>query len=159
MIKATSSNMKEKIETIKTTRLFLLSVIEGLSEEQFNRIPEGFNNNIIWNLGHMIAAQQGICYLRSGLELQVPENIFHEFKPGSKPEKKYSQQEINDIRSLMISSLDQLITDLEKDIFKNYTNITTRYNVELKNIADAIDFMPFHEGLHSGYIMSLRKLV
>lgn len=154
-----SSNMKEKIETIKTTRLFLLSMIEGLSEEQFNRIPEGFNNNIIWNLGHMIAAQQGICYLRSGLELKVPENIFHEFKPGSKPEKHYTQQEINHIRSLMISTLDQLITDLEKNIFINYTNITTRYNVELKNITDAITFMPFHEGLHSGYIMSFRKLV
>lgn len=151
--------MKEKIETIKTTRLFLLSVIEGLNLEQFNKVPEGFNNNIIWNLGHMIAAQQGICYLRSGLELKVPENIFHEFKPGSKPERHYSQQEINDIRSMMISTLDQLITDLENGIFKTYTNITTRYNVELKNISDAIDFIPFHEGLHSGCIMSLRKLV
>jgi len=151
--------MKEKIETIKTTRLFLLSVIEGLNLEQFNKVPEGFNNNIIWNLGHMIAAQQGICYLRSGLELKVPENIFHEFKPGSKPERHYSQQEINDIRCMMISTLDQLITDLENGIFKTYTNITTRYNVELKNISDAIDFIPFHEGLHSGCIMSLRKLV
>ncbi len=155
----TGNKMKEKIETIKTTRLFLLNTIDGLSEEQFNRIPEGFNNNIIWNLGHMIAAQQGICYLRSGLALQVPENIFHEFKPGSKPEKSYNQQEINKICRLMTDTLDQLITDIEKEIFINYTNITTRYNVELKNIADAIAFLPFHEGLHSGYIMSLRKLV
>ncbi|MBH2003841.1 MAG: DinB family protein [Sphingobacteriia bacterium] len=151
--------MKEKIENVKTTRSFLLKAVNELSEEQLNKIPDGFNNNIIWNLGHMIAAQQGICYLRSGLELRITENIFHEFKPGSKPERHYNQKEINNIRELMISTLDQLESDLNSQLFENYTNIVTRYNVELKNITDAVNFLPFHEGLHSGYIMSLRKLV
>ncbi|HJV18530.1 MAG TPA: DinB family protein [Sediminibacterium sp.] len=151
--------MKERIERIKTTRSFLLSMISELSETQLNKIPEGFNNNIIWNLGHMIAAQQGICYLRSGLELRVAENIFHEFKPGSKPEKYYDREAINSICDQLISTLDQLEADLDKQLFVNYTSVVTRYNVELKNITDAVNFLPFHEGLHSGYIMSLRKLV
>jgi hypothetical protein len=57
--------MKSQIEIIKKTRTFLLEQIKNLGNEEFNRVAEGFNNNIIWNLGHMIAAQQGICYKRA----------------------------------------------------------------------------------------------
>jgi hypothetical protein len=59
--------MKKHLGWIKKTRTSLLNMISGLSLEQINKVPEGFNNNIIWNLGHLVSAQQGICYSRSGL--------------------------------------------------------------------------------------------
>ena len=54
--------MKPQIETIRKTRSFLLEQIRNFGNEQLNQVAEGFNNNIVWNLGHMIAAQQGMCY-------------------------------------------------------------------------------------------------
>ncbi len=50
--------MNNKIEKIKKTRRFLLNLVSELSTDQLNEIPPDFNNNIIWNMGHLIAAQQ-----------------------------------------------------------------------------------------------------
>ena len=151
--------MTKAIETIKQPRIKILEELQNFSLDQLNDIPAGFNNNIIWNLGHMIAAQQGICYARSGVDKLVSDEFFMAYKPGSKPEKFIDQAEYETIKELLFSTLHQFETDLENSLFVNYTPVMTRYNVELNNIQDAIEFLPFHEGLHIGYIMSLRKVV
>ena len=43
--------------TIKT-RIFLNSFIENLPLSELNKVPDGFNNNIIWNIAHVIVTQQ-----------------------------------------------------------------------------------------------------
>lgn len=151
--------MRRLIDIIKQPRLLVLKEIENFSTEQLNKIPEGFNNNIAWNLGHMIAAQQGICYKRSGLDTTVTEEFFHAYKPGTKPEKFIDTAEITFIKEQLFITLEQLEADMNKGIFINYTQVMTRYGIELSSIDQAISFLPFHEGLHIGYIMSLRKLV
>ena len=67
--------MTKQIEIIRKTRAYLLESLKDLSTEQFNQIPGGFNNNIIWNLGHMIATQQGICYIRAGITQTVDQGV------------------------------------------------------------------------------------
>jgi len=37
--------------------------------------------------------------------------------------------------------------------------MTTRYGVTLSNIEEAIRFVPFHDGLHTGCIMALKRTV
>ena len=61
--------MTKAIEIIKLPRVHLLDVVKDLSIEQLNHIPDGFNNNIIWNLAHIVATQQNICYKRAGLDI------------------------------------------------------------------------------------------
>src|SRR5258708_15016570 len=112
--------MKSQIETIRKTRSFLLEQIKNLSGEQLNHIPEGFNNNIIWNLGHMIAAQQGICYIRAGLTSHMTEDFINTFKSGTKPERAFSEAEIENIKSLLFSTIDQLEEDYRNNIFGGY---------------------------------------
>ncbi|HEY9002349.1 MAG TPA: DinB family protein [Mucilaginibacter sp.] len=151
--------MTKQIEIIRKTRAYLLKNLEGLTTEQYNKIPEGFNNNIIWNLGHLIAAQQGVCYLRGGLAPRVEEDIINSFKSGTKPERPLSEAEIENIKALLFSTLDLLEEDYNNNIFGRYTAWTTRYDVELASIDDAINFLPFHEGLHSGCTNALKRLV
>jgi len=151
--------MKRAIEIIKQPRQKILDEINHLSVEQLNKIPEGFNNNIIWNLGHMIAAQQGICYMRAGLPVRVSDELFHAYKSGTKPEGFVDAEGVEEIKQLLFTTLDQLEADFDNGIFTNYTSFITRYDIPLSSIDEAIAFLPFHEGLHIGYIMSLRKLV
>jgi hypothetical protein len=151
--------MKNQIETIKKVRTFLLASIKDLTAGQLNKIPAGFNNNIIWNLGHMVAAQQGICYKRAGLQAMISDEFWEKYRSGSKPEGIVDEAEIDYIKQVFFTSLDQLNADYDKDIFSGYTAWTTRYDVEIANIDDALSFVPFHEGLHSGVIGTLRKLV
>lgn len=151
--------MNRSIENIQHPRLRILEAINSLTIEQLNKVPEGFNNNIVWNLAHMVAAQQGICYRRAGLDMMIDDDFFNAYKPDTKPEKFVDEAGFANIKELMTATLKQFDTDYDAGIFGNYGAFTTRYGVELRNIDDAIGFIPFHEGLHIGYIMSLRKLV
>ena len=151
--------MTKQIEIIRKTRSFLLNQLKDLTTEQYNKIPEGFNNNIIWNLGHMIAAQQGVCYIRAGLTPRLGEDFINSYKSGTKPEKALSEAEIEEIKSLLFSTLNQLEEDYNNNVFREYPAWATRYGVELASIDEAINFIQFHEGIHSGCTTALKKLV
>ncbi len=151
--------MSIEIERIIRTRKYLLEQVENLSIESLNKVPEGFNNNIIWNLGHLIAAQQGICYARSGVGTAVDEKYFLNYKPGTKPTESIDENEVEQIKALLITSLDNLEADINNNLFKTYSSFTTRYGVDISNIDDALQFLMFHEGLHSGTVMALKRLV
>ncbi len=151
--------MIKAIQTLKTLRASTLKLVEGLTIEQLNKIPNGFTNNIMWNLGHLIAAQQGVCYTRAGLATPVDQNLIGPYKPGTKPESIVSENEVEEIKALLVATIDQLEADYNKGIFKEYPAFTTRYGVELASIEDAIDFLPFHDGLHMGYIMALKRAI
>ncbi|MGN6645715.1 MAG: DinB family protein [Cytophaga sp.] len=149
--------MKKEIDRLKKTRSFLLSLLKDLNTVQLNEIPSGFNNNIIWNLGHLIASQQGLCYLRSGLTPVVDEKIIQLYKSQTRPEALVSAEEITRIKQVSLTVLDQLEEDYQKNKFSSYEAFTTRYDVTIESIDDAIEFLLFHEGLHLGYIMALKR--
>ena len=150
---------EKQLDIIRYPRLTILKTLDGFSLDQLNNIPAGFNNNIIWNLGHMIAAQQGICYKRAGLDTWVSDSFFNAYKSETKPEGPVDAAAFEEIKTLLTTSIDELEHDYKNGIFLNYPVWTTRYGVEITSIDDAIAFLPFHEGLHIGYIMALRKLV
>ena len=137
----------------------ILDILKDYTIEQVNKIPQGFNNNIIWNLGHMIATTQGLCYKRSGVPIRVSDAFFETFKSGSKPERFITEAEYDEIKALLFSTLGAIEKDYDAKLFQNFDPMVTRYNVDLNNIDEALAFIPFHDGLHIGYIMSLRKLV
>ena len=55
-----------------------------LTIEELNKIPEGFNNNIIWNFGHVIVSQQIICYKLSNQPLKVSDEYVNKICKGHK---------------------------------------------------------------------------
>ena len=151
--------MEKQFEILRKTRGMLLSIVEGLPVEQLNKIPSGFNNNIVWNMGHIVAAQQGVCYRRAGLPLIVDDAFFQKYKPDSKPEGSVGEDELKQIKELLFSTIDDLQKDYEAGKFANYTSWTSRYGVQMNKIEDAISFLSFHEGLHVGYAMALKRAV
>ncbi len=151
--------MHQQIENVKNTRTFLLTLVEDLSTEQLNQIPEGFNNNIIWNMAHLVSAQQSICYKRSGLQPIVQDKYVTPYVPGTKPEGFIDTSEVEIIKTLMLSSLNEFESDYKKGFFTTYTPVVTRYGIALDNIDDAVNFLPFHEGFHIGTVLALKKLV
>jgi len=67
--------------------------------------------------------------------------------------------EIDHIKSLLVSLPQKSIEDFRKGIFKEYSNYMTSAKVELTCIEDAIKFNNYHEGLHLGTVLALRKVV
>ncbi|NHA05217.1 DinB family protein [Mucilaginibacter sp. HC2] len=151
--------MQQSTEIIKLPRVYILNLINDLSTEQLNHIPKGFNNNLIWNLAHLISAQQGICYTRAGLPVVVEDKYYTPFQPNTKPERFIDAGEIAHIKELFLSSIDRLELDMKANIFTNYPAWLSRYGTTIASFADAFAFLPFHEGLHCGYIMALKRAV
>jgi hypothetical protein len=151
--------MEKQFEILRKTRAFLLTIINELTPEQLNKVPGGFNNNIAWNFGHVIAAQQGVCYKRAGLPMIIDEELFARFRPESKPEGPVGESEIQSLKSLLLSTIDDLETDYKAGRFNEYKPWTTRYGVQIDHIEDAISFLSFHDGLHVGYAMALRRAI
>lgn len=147
------------IENVRKTRIYIIDHIKDLSLEKLNLIPHGFNNNILWNIGHLVAAQMGICYTKGGLEASIPQIIYAPYMPGTRPERFFDNNEEDELKQLLITSMDTLETDYLNNYFHHFTSWTNRYGTSLSNIDDALTYLQFHEGLHTGVIMSLRKLV
>jgi len=154
--------MNKQLEKIKNFRLFVLKQISSLTNEQLNTIPGGYNNNIIWNLGHLVSATQAICYKRARLPVTIDDKYFTPFLPTTKPGNFVNSEEINIIKELLICTINTLNTDLENKLFSNYTKserIEEVYGINVSNIDDAVEFLLYHEGFHSGYIAGLIRLV
>ena len=149
----------KSIDTIQATRKLFLTLLESLSIDELNIVPEGFNNNIIWNFGHVIVSQQILCYKLAGLPLKLDDTFVSKYSKGTKPEAIINDTELIFLKQQAVSLIDELVVDLEKGIFTSYTNYTTSFNVELNSVKDAVKFIAMHEGLHLGYAMALKRIV
>ncbi len=152
--------MNKELQTFKKIRILIASVIEGLSTAQLNEIPEGFNNNIIWNIGNVIVSQQSVIYGRCKVAYTIPDDLFPLYKGGTKPKHDLSSDETNNLKDLILSSVNQLEKDLETELFQNYQPFTHGLtNIEVSTLSEAFNFLIFHESLHLGYIMALKRNV
>jgi hypothetical protein len=147
------------IDNIRKTRTYAIEHVKDLSLEKLNLVPHGFNNNIIWNMGHLVAAQMSICYTKGGLTSTIPQNIYAEYMPGTRPVHFFDNDVEDEVKQLLIDSLNTLESDYLNNYFSHFSSWTNRYGTPLTNIDDALTYLQFHEGLHLGVIMSLRKLV
>ncbi|POY39766.1 DinB family protein [Flavobacterium alvei] len=142
-----------------TSRNMISKILEKHTLEQLNKIPEGFGNNLIWNIAHVIVTQQLLVYKLSGLPIMVSDELVEKYKKGTKPEQAATQDEVDEIKSLLFSTIEKTKEDYENGIFKNYTEYPTSTGFVLNSVQDALNFNNFHEGLHIGILMSIRKLV
>ncbi|MDE3250684.1 MAG: DinB family protein [Bacteroidota bacterium] len=152
----------DKIDTLRQFRSHWLQEIALLSTDQLQQIPAGFNNNILWNLGHLLASMQLIFYKRAGLPLTVDEQFISPFLPGTVPDVTWTAAEIATIQHLSVSSLDAMQKDYWEKDFSHYIqseNIERLYGIKVSTIDDALDFLLFHEGYHGGRIITIKKLV
>lgn len=151
--------MTKSMDTIIASRKMFLQLMENLSVDALNKVPAGFNNNIIWNFGHLVVTQQLLCYKFSGLPLHIEGVYVAKYSKGTKPEKFIDDEEIAFLKEESLKLIDQLNIDLQNNVFENFSSYTTSFGVELNNIEDSIQFVNMHDGLHLGYAMALKKVI
>lgn len=137
-------------------RTLLKKFIETNSLEQLNKIPEGFNNNIIWNIAHIISIQQTLVYKLSGLPTLISKEMLEEFAKDTKPERDLSQAEVDEIKGLLFSTIEKTKEDYGSGKFQKFHEHTVMIKSTLTTVKEAIEFNNFHEGIHLGYIMALK---
>ncbi|MBC7884497.1 MAG: DinB family protein [Saprospiraceae bacterium] len=144
--------------TIQNRKAFK-KILDSLSIEQINKIPQGFNNNIIWNAAHVLSIQQMLTYALGNLPFTLPKDQILEFNMGTRPQKEYVDEFIDQIKSQFFSTHDQLVQDISENKFETFNPFMTAIKVEVINIETAIAFNQYHEALHMGYMLNIRRFL
>jgi glutamyl/glutaminyl-tRNA synthetase len=151
--------MKDILEITKTSRNMVSKLIQGFTLEQLNKVPAGFNNNLIWNVAHIVVTQQLLVYKLAGLPVMVSEEMIEKYKKGTKTEHVATQEEVDEILSLLHKTIAQTEIDIDNNLFQNFNEYPTSTGFVLKTNRDSMSFNNFHEGIHIGVILAIRKLV
>jgi hypothetical protein len=151
--------MEQTFELNRTLRKLIAPFLEDFNLVQLNTIPEGFSNNLFWNIAHVVVTQQILVYKLSGLPMLISDELVDKYKKGSMPEQVATQEDVDQIKSLLFNTIDQTQADYGSGLFTQFTDYPTSSGFVLKNVQDALAYNNFHEGLHLGILMSLKKIV
>lgn len=152
-------NTEEQFFLIDMAQRNIIKLLDGLTIQQINKIPDGFRNNLVWNFAHVVASLQWICYGRQGLPLRLSEEFVHAYKFGTKPEKFVEAEEYEQIKQLATQGLEALRNDYNNGYFGEFKPYVTMSGMPVDNIDFAIRYVGFHHGLHQGYATALKNLV
>ncbi|MFU1857687.1 DinB family protein [Sphingobacterium sp. NGMCC 1.201703] len=153
--------MQETFKFILKSRQKFIELIDGLSPEQLNKIPAGFNNNIIWNFAHIVVSTQTLVYVRTGIKADTSWVKYNEdYKKDTKPTRFVEQAEIDELKEIAIRSIEQIATDYENGVFGEITSFSTAtYGYPMDTIEEVIALTSGHDNVHFGYAMAQRRLV
>ncbi len=149
--------MNKHFEHLRIIRNHYDRYLSELSLEQLNRIPDGFGNNIIWNIGHALVTQQLLVYALSGNKMAFEDDFINTFRKGSKA-GEVSRETVDFIKANLFTTIDQAEKDFAAGLFQKYKEYSTSFGLTLKDIEDAIIFNNIHEGVHLGYVMALVRV-
>jgi hypothetical protein len=91
--------------------------------------------------------------------MMVSDEMIEKYKKGTKPEQNVTQAEVDEIKSLLFKTIDKTKEDYNNGVFKNYQEYPTSTGFILTSAVGAMTFNSFHEGIHIGIMMSIRKFV
>ncbi len=151
--------MESTFNIWKRNRELYLEFFENYSLKQLNKTPDGFSNNLIWNIGHVVVVQQSLIYKFSGLEGYTPAELYRQYKPGTKPTGDTSESQVSELKDLLTSLIEKTENDYNDEKFSVFHAHTLSTGFHLASLQDAFNFNNYHEGLHLGFMVNIRKFV
>lgn len=153
--------MKEVFKFIIDARKAFIKDIESLSLEELNEIPAGFNNNIIWNFGHIVVTTPVLCYVRTGILTDASSvKYVSAYAKGTKPTYFVTQEEVEELKALAISTIETLEKDYNEGKLNNIVPFeTSTYGALLESIEDVIITTAGHDNTHLGYVTAQKRII
>jgi len=151
--------MEKQFEILRVTRNNVLQEIGDLSHQALFRIPDGYNNHILWNTIHIIVSQQLLVYDLSQTPLHINQGIVADFRKGTTPTEYIKPEWVDFAKTHLLSTIDQLQEDYQNNTFGPFKRTSLDYGLVLNSVEDAIRFINIHEAMHFGQIKMLRKLI
>jgi len=152
-------NLKKALEITKVSRKAFRNILDNYTLEQLNLVPKGYKNNLFWNVAHIIVTQQLLCYKLSGLDMIIPEQWVELYKKGTSTTADASVEDLKLLKELLFSTIERTEEDIDAQLFGEFTEYPTSTGYVIKTINDAFEFNNFHEGIHLGYVLALKKSV
>jgi hypothetical protein len=140
-----------------------IKMMEGVTEEIADRIPEGFRNSIRWNLGHIYVVLERFAFQYIGLPQHLPNGFKEQFEYGTSPSNKPVSIPVPTLQELAILLKEQqerireaLAHRLQDKIVPPYTTST---GITLETPEQFLSFNLYHEGMHLSVIKLYKSLL
>ncbi|MDQ0875421.1 hypothetical protein QFZ77_004080 [Paenibacillus sp. V4I3] len=139
-----------------------LKLMDGVTEETADRIPDGFRNNIRWQLGHVYVVLERFAFQYLGLPLRLPDGFKEQFEYGTTPLNR-----LNSVAVPTLQELENLLKDQQERIrdvlglrFQEKIDppYTTSAGMTLETPEQFLSFNLYHEGMHIS-IIKLYKIL
>ncbi|SET78597.1 DinB superfamily protein [Oceanobacillus limi] len=148
--------IKVLFRQMKTYREETLSLVKDITTSQADYTPDGFNNNIRWNLGHIYLDQYLWIQTVTKERDLIDDSFTNWFGFGTNPDN-FSDE---------TPSLNQLIILLNEQPKVIETNYITRMDEEFEptemgihTVEQALIRTIYHEGLHAATIQIMKRFL
>jgi uncharacterized damage-inducible protein DinB len=139
------------------TRNRLIKLAESCPADKRIVIPVGFNNNVLWNLGHILTATDGVMYLFTGQNRQLPESYRGLFGNGTKPADWPEDMPAWDT---IIAQLQEQSVQLRTDFGGKMDQAAVPENfTKAETVDELLQYALVHEANHIGVINAMLKLL
>ena len=140
------------------TRQRMASTLKELTQEQWFAQPDGFANNIAWNVGHLIMAQQGLCYGRMHIQPHIElAGMRAMYGGGTSPADWSENPETDELLRLFVELPQKMTADIAAGKFDSYVKpepVEGRFPPP-ESVMHGFIFNQHHEGMHAGAIGDL----
>lgn len=137
-----------------------LKGIEGISEEKALVIPNGFQNNILWQLGHIFVVHEKLVLAPLEIPMEQFEKMSEYFGPGTSPASWENEppnlKEVIQLLEQQPKRLEQLLQGKLTEIVRH--PFTTKSGLRLETSEQLVSFALYHEGVHISTIKAYDKL-
>ena len=144
------------IRQLVDIRRLVDTVVSSVPPEDLFRVPGGFKNHVAWNAAHVVVTQQLLTYRLSGLEPYLSDDLIELYRKGSGPDAG-DEASYREVMAFLHEAPKRLAADYDEGRFESFSTYQTSAGLRLDCVEDAIGFNNFHEGIHVGYMMALRK--
>jgi hypothetical protein len=133
---------------------------ESVDDAALLEVPKGFNNNILWNLGHLFVATENLLFKASGRETHFPEDYPEAFGGGTSPKtwttEPPTKEEILSELADQIKRITETFEGHLDDALPKELNIAS---IEMKTVGDLLEFTTLHETIHFTTIKLYNQLL
>ncbi|MFD0961048.1 DinB family protein [Paenibacillus chungangensis] len=131
-------------------RQLTVHAVKELSEDALNIVPEGFNNNIRWNLGHIYLVQEKFAFQFTGGKPQLPEGFESLFSKGTKPaEWSVAPPAKEELLAMLEAQPGRIESALRQRLLEPaMAPYTTGSGLTMHTIGELVNFSLYHEGMH-----------
>jgi len=146
--------VNQYLETLENNRKVLVDLTKALNEEQLNFIPRGHNNNIIWNMGHMLVVSESLLYKTSGSKPPLHGFDINRFGRNTRPDQVFNQSQISEISEALLRTV-----AIFNDTTSGMAATDRGTNEGFVLTQDTLQFLLFHENIHYKTVIRLIRAV
>ena len=139
-------------------RAFALKFLANMDAEEASLVPDGFRNNLHWQLGHLLYTQGTILYEGCGRPLPFPRDFKMYFGLGTSPEDFDSLvPDWDELLALAAKHLRSLPGEVAPRLHQPLRKPCKLMNIAMATAGETLPFLIAHEGEHLAHIKRLRK--